>query len=308
MASRAEAFLDALTGGGYEAAKRGGPPPKTYPVGYGPGRGLLLAQRPEKARELLAGDGDGAWVLTRGPTQLGRSARQADGKERPTLHCSALTNLSAGFLTGRTPQGAEGGGYTHAGNIPPIWDLIETSGGEHNGVAFVGYGGPRGAFARCHPHGQIPRIPGLPLRDADGRSCLHGMDLLTVLRRCHLEPPAFVPFAARKGEAAPPSGGSRAEARRPDEPSIFFFAQSSRRPAGGWRWWHHTGLFVLSGGADGPVVRIAADGSRNGQGLYSGTPVDAERLVTPPQGKAYLVWQLCPSALHPSPLPLVAEV
>lgn len=61
--------------------------------------------------------------------------------------------------------------------------------------------------------------------------------------------------------------------RRFELPTFIVWGRSTRKKAGGWKWWHHTGLFVIDHGDEGsPMYRIAADGHMSG-GKWSATPM-----------------------------------
>lgn len=57
-------------------------------------------------------------------------------------------------------------------------------------------------------------------------------------------------------------------------PTFIVWGQSTMRKNGKWKWWHHTGMFVVDHRAAGtPMYRIAADGYKAKDGVYSGKPM-----------------------------------
>ena len=95
------------------------------PVRYGPGRGLWSG---------------GKFVVTYGAGKLGGTVQQWPnmlGKRYPALHCSSWTNLILGWLLRRNAD------YTHSGNIPSLFDLLEKDSSLHQipgGGSYRGYG------------------------------------------------------------------------------------------------------------------------------------------------------------------------
>jgi len=77
------------------------------PVRYGPGRGLWV---------------DGKFVITYGAGKLGGATTQWPnvlGKTYPAFHCTSWTNFFLSWLLRRNQD------FTHAGNIPSLFDLLE---------------------------------------------------------------------------------------------------------------------------------------------------------------------------------------
>ena len=116
------------------------------PVRYGPGRGLWDA---------------GRFVVTYAP---GRRSRAGDertwpnalGKRYPAFHCSSWTNFILGWLLRRNQD------YTHAGNIPSLFDLLEKDGSLHQipgGGSYRGYGDATSPIA---PDGSAVKRSGVP--------------------------------------------------------------------------------------------------------------------------------------------------
>lgn len=95
------------------------------------------------------------------------------------------------------------------------------------------------------------------------------------------------------------------------EGGALFLAAQSTKTARGWKWWHHTLALVVDPDAPGCVLRVAADGSRGGGGLYSGTPMDVEVWTpsAPPDAArlVYRAWRLKDESLAPSSAPINLE-
>ena len=78
-----------------------------HPVCYGPGRGLFK---------------DGTFVITYGPGSLGsKTWANHIGKPYQSFHCTSWTNFFLGWLLRYNQD------YTHAGNIPSLFALLEQS-------------------------------------------------------------------------------------------------------------------------------------------------------------------------------------
>lgn len=96
------------------------------------------------------------------------------------------------------------------------------------------------------------------------------------------------------------------------EGGALFLAAQSTKGARGWKWWHHTLALITDPDAPGCVLRVAADGSRGANGLYSGTPMDVE-VWTPSSAPdaarlVYWAWRLKDESLTPSSAPIKMEV
>jgi hypothetical protein len=174
------------------------------PVKYGPGRGLFH---------------DGRWVITKGPGRLKSTAWSSDlGGTYPSFHCSSFTNFFLGWLLRYDDD------WTHAGNIPSLFEICEQPNIERTkqGVgAYRGYG-PfcQQILSNGDTRERNPAAKGLDIRE------LHD-------RRHHL-------------------------------PTFLVCGQSSRRADGTWRMWHHTVLFVVDHHSEGRrMFRIAADGTKH---------------------------------------------
>jgi hypothetical protein len=79
------------------------------PVRYGPGRGLWV---------------DDKFIITYGAGQLNGTTRQWPnvlGRTYPAFHCTSWTNFFLSWLCRRNQD------FTHAGNIPSLFDLLEQS-------------------------------------------------------------------------------------------------------------------------------------------------------------------------------------
>lgn len=180
------------------------------PVRYGPGRGLFLG---------------GKFVVTHGPGALGLKNWKTHREDSyPSFHCTSWVNFFLGWLL------KYDGDYTHAGNVPSVFDLLESSRALHtqpNASAFRGYA----------PHAR-PIV-------SDGTS-------------------------TKRLKMAKAVDIRELYARRASLPSFVVCGQSSRQKAGGWKWWHHVVLFAVDHRAPGhPLYRIAADGHKDAEG-YSG--------------------------------------
>jgi hypothetical protein len=113
-----------------------------HPVRYGPGRGLWH---------------DGKMVVTCGPGSMGaKSWPNALGRPYASFHCTSWVNFFLGWLLRRNDL------YTHAGNIPSLFDLVETSPDLHTipgGGVYRGYGD---AMSTIVPDGSSVRRSGMP--------------------------------------------------------------------------------------------------------------------------------------------------
>jgi hypothetical protein len=81
--------------------------------------------------------------------------------------------------------------------------------------------------------------------------------------------------------------------------NIIVWEQSTKLSNGKWKWGHHVGLLIRQ--EDG-WYRLAADGSRNAKGIYSGTPVSYTKvyLTQPATNKKYRGWALI-DPIKPNP-------
>ena len=111
---------------------------------YGPGRGLWH---------------DGKFVVTYGAGQLGGTIKQWPnmlGRLYSSFHCTSWTNFFLGWLLRRNED------YTHGGNIPSLFDLLEDGPELHQikgGGVYRGYGD---ACAPIVPDGSAVARSGVP--------------------------------------------------------------------------------------------------------------------------------------------------
>lgn len=128
------------------------------PVRYGPGRGLWV---------------DGKFVITYGAGKLGGTVKQWPnvlGKPYPSLHCTSWCNLFISWLCRRNQD------FTHAGNIPAIWELLLSSPDIHKNPGAGDYRGfgdvcyliaPDGSAAKRHGVAKVMDARELYERRAD---------------------------------------------------------------------------------------------------------------------------------------------
>ena len=115
----------------------------TKPVRYGPGRGLWSG---------------GKFVVTYGAGRLGGAVKTWPnmlGKPYPAFHCSSWTNFFLGWILRRNED------YTHGGNIPSLFDLLENGPELHKipgGGVYRGYGD---ACSRVIPDGSGAKRSGV---------------------------------------------------------------------------------------------------------------------------------------------------
>lgn len=153
---------------------------------YGPGRGLFI---------------NGKWVITYGAGRLDGTINQWPnvlGKTYPSFHCTSLCNFFMSFLCRRNQD------YTHAGNIPEIWELLLSSPDVHQNP---GAGPYRGFGDVCYPI--------VPNGSAVKR---HGVAKIMDMRELY--------------------------DRRAELPTFVVFGQSTKKADGSRNWWHHTGLII----------------------------------------------------------------
>jgi hypothetical protein len=180
---------------------------------YGPGRGLWSG---------------GKFVVTYGAGRLGGSIATWPnmlGRAYSAFHCSSWTNFFLGWLLRRNED------YTHAGNIPSLFDLLEDGPELHQ---IKGGGVYRGYGDACSPIA------------ADG----------TGAKRAGCPDPKVV-------------DARELYARRASLPTFIVCGQSTKRGDGTWKWWHHTVLFVVDHLDRDRLYRIAADGYKDATKGYS---------------------------------------
>jgi hypothetical protein len=184
---------------------------------YGPGRGLWH---------------DGQFVVTYGAGKLGgdiKSWPNMLGRLYSSFHCTSWTNFVLGWLLRRNED------YTHGGNIPSLFDLLED--------------GP-----------ELHKIPGGGEYRGYGNAC---------------SPIAADGTGAKRSGCSDPKVVDAREllARRASLPTFVVCAQSTKRKDGTWNWWHHTVLFVVDHRDRDRLYRIAADGYKDKARGYSGEPM-----------------------------------
>lgn len=148
----------------------------TKNVKYGPGRGLWV---------------NGKFVVTYGAGKLGGTPQQWPnvlGKAYPAFHCTSWCNFFMSWLCRRNQD------FTHAGNIPEIWELLLSTPDVHQNP---GAGPYRGFGDVCYPivpDGSAVKRHGIP-KIMDARELYD--------RRASL--PTFVMF----GQSTKKAGGWR---------------------------------------------------------------------------------------------------
>jgi hypothetical protein len=177
-----------------------------HPVRYGPGRGLWHG---------------GKLVVTCGPGALGsKSWPNMLGRPYASFHCTSWTNFFLSWLLRRNEN------FTHAGNIPSLFDLLENGPELHQNPGAGPYRGFGDAVSPIAPDGSSVARMGIIPKAIDAR------ELLT---------------------------------RRAALPTFIVCGQSTKRQTG-WVWWHHTVLFVVDHRDGDRLYRIAADGYKGAQG------------------------------------------
>jgi hypothetical protein len=176
------------------------------PVRYGPGRGLCR---------------DGKWIVTFGPGDVGKKqfATHRD-KTYPSFHCSSWTNFFLGWLLRYNAD------YTHAGNIPSLFDLVTGTPDLHkqsNASSWRGYG----------PHCREIASDGTTFKRSGQRKC---MDLREIF------------------------------ARREELPTFLVCGQSTRKSGKWKWWHHTVLYVIDHRTPGAPLHRIAADGFKDKQG------------------------------------------
>jgi len=157
------------------------------PVRYGPGRGLWVGDK---------------FVITYGAGKMGGTVAEWPnvlGKPYPAFHCTSWTNFFMSWLCRRNQD------FTHAGNIPSLFELLEGAPDLH---VNPGAGSWRGFGDVCF------RLP------IDGSGA----------RRLKL--PGVVDVRELLD-------------RKDSLPTFIVCGQSTKQSDGSWKWWHHTVLFVV---------------------------------------------------------------
>ena len=184
---------------------------------YGPGRGLWH---------------DGKFLVTYGAGRIGGGVATWPnmlGRAYSAFHCSSWTNFVLGWLLRRNKD------YTHGGNIPSLFDLLED--------------GP-----------ELHKIPGGGVYRGYGDACAPITADGTGAKRAGCPDPKVV-------------DARELLARRASLPTFVVCGQSTKRKDGTWKWWHHTVLFVVDHHDRDRLYRIAADGYKDKARGYSGDPM-----------------------------------
>ena len=114
------------------------------PVRYGPGRGLWV---------------DGKFVITYGAGKMGGTVQQWPNvlnKTYPAFHCTSWCNFFMSWLCRRNQD------FTHAGNIPSLFDLLEKSPDVHQNPGAGPYRGFGDVCFRIPPDGSGSKRLGIP--------------------------------------------------------------------------------------------------------------------------------------------------
>lgn len=167
----------------------------SQPVRYGPGRGLW--------------DGD-RFLVTYSP---GRRTKAGDlgnwpnaaGETFPSLHCTSFTNLFLSWLLRRNEL------FTHAGNIPSLFELCKASPELHQKPNAGPFRGFAGSVTAIEPDGSGVKRVGVA----------GVVDMREMLAR------------ARAGTL----------------PTFIVFGQSTKVGGGRINWWHHTGVLACRNGS-----------------------------------------------------------
>ena len=121
------------------------------PVRYGPGRGLFVG---------------GKFVVTHGPGALGlKGWKNAIGRSYASFHCTSWVNFFLGWLLRRNQD------YTHAGNVPSLFDLLENDASVHTQPGASPYRGYGDACVSIAPDGSGIKRTGVP-KTMDARELL----------------------------------------------------------------------------------------------------------------------------------------
>ena len=180
---------------------------------------------------------DGKFIVTLGPGALNlRNWRNFEGKPYPSFHCTSLVNFGLAWLLRYNER------FTHAGNIPDLLtELLVNDDALHpifeDGRRIGQYRGYGQACSRLIPDGSGAARQNAGVRDV---------------------------FDARE-----------IYERRASMPTFIAWGQSTKI-GGKWRWWHHTGFFVIDHRDNHRMYRFAADGINELTGRargYSATPL-----------------------------------
>lgn len=114
------------------------------PVRYGPGRGLWV---------------EGQFVVTYGAGKMGGTVREWSNvlnKTYPSFHCTSWCNFFMSWLCRRNED------FTHAGNIPSLFELLESTPDLHSNPGSGSYRGFGDVCFRIPPDGSGSKRLGLP--------------------------------------------------------------------------------------------------------------------------------------------------
>jgi len=160
------------------------------PVRYGPGRGLWQNDK---------------FVITYGAGKTGGTVKEWPNvlnRTYPAFHCTSWTNFFLSWLCRRNQD------FTHAGNIPSLFDLVEKGPELHQNPGAGPWRGFGDVCFRILPDGSSIRRMGIS-NIIDIRELLDRKDTL---------------------------------------PTFLVCGQSTKQANGSWKWWHHTVVFVVREG------------------------------------------------------------
>jgi len=135
------------------------------PVRYGPGRGLWTTDK---------------FTITYGAGQLGGTTRQWPnvlGKTYPSFHCTSWTNFFLSWLMRRNQD------FTHAGNIPSLFELLEGTPDMHQSPGAGPWRGFGDVCFRIAPDGSGIKRSGVP-NVVDAHELLDRRDTLPTFVLC----------------------------------------------------------------------------------------------------------------------------
>ncbi len=176
------------------------------PVRYGPGRALFK---------------DGRWIVTHGPGSLGsKSWKNHRGASYPSFHCTSWTNFFLSWLLRYNER------FTHAGNIPSLFTLLEASEEVHKNPGAGDYRGYGPYTTEIVSNGETTRKKGKP----------KGLDIREIYNR------------------------------RATLPTFLVCGQSTFTENGWKTWHHTVLFAIDHAKKGTPMHRIAADGFKNSKG------------------------------------------
>lgn len=217
---------------------------------YGPGRGLFK---------------DGKWIVTNGPGALNlkwSSITQAYG---PSFHCSSLVNFILSYLYGYNDP------YTHAGNCPTLFRLLDSDDtlhpvdatGKLSGERFRGFAGK--AFRLASDGDTVKRLPSMAFDKAHKY-----LDTKEIIDRF-------------------------------DELSNLNVWSQTFKLKGKYHWDSHVGFFVKR---NGELFRLASDGYTRGN-QWSATPLSYKKFTM--SDNLYQVFKLDINKITNTLYPVVTE-